>query len=35
MIQHRHAAYRIRAICTMPSKVITPEFIREFINLTK
>jgi hypothetical protein len=34
-IQHRATAYRTRAICTMTSKVITCEFPREFINLTK
>jgi hypothetical protein len=34
-IQHSATAYRTRAICTMTSKVITREFPREFVNLTK
>jgi hypothetical protein len=34
-IQHPATAYRTRAICTMTSKVITGEFPREFVNLTK
>jgi hypothetical protein len=35
VIQQRATAYRTRAICTMTSKVITREFHRESVNLTK
>jgi len=35
VIQHRCAAYRNRAKSTMPSKVFTREFTRQFVNLTK
>jgi hypothetical protein len=34
-IQQRATAYRIRALCTMTSKVITCGFPRESVNLTK
>ncbi len=35
VIQHRSAAYRTREKSTMPSKVITRAFPRQFVDLTK